>query len=101
LTYLLSVQSAVRLARAIGRSGDAGELQRRAAILAANISKTFWDPEKRCFRYNLAGSTYSVHSNLFALRAGIVTHSVRQWIRPIGRISRLVALLLLHPGGAV
>jgi len=81
LSYLLAVQSAVRMARAIGRSGDAGELERRAAALSTNISKAFWDFEKRCFRDNLTGTTYSVHSNLFAVRAGIVTPEQLSGIR--------------------
>jgi alpha-L-rhamnosidase len=73
LSYLLAMQSALRLARAIGKGADAGELERRIAAISESISKTFWDPEKRCFRDNLKGATYSVHSNLFAVRAGIVT----------------------------
>jgi hypothetical protein len=73
LTYLLAMQSALRLARAIGKNADAGELERRIASISESISKAFWDPGKRCFRDNLRGATYSVHSNLFAVRAGIVT----------------------------
>jgi len=73
LSYLVAMQSALRLARAISKGADAGELERRIATLSENISKAFWDPAKRCFRDNLTGATYSVHSNLFAVRAGIAT----------------------------
>jgi hypothetical protein len=73
LSYLLAMQSALRLARAIGKSADGGELERRIGAISANISKAFWDPEARCFRDNRTGATHSLHSNLFAVRAGIVT----------------------------
>jgi hypothetical protein len=73
LSYLLAMQSALRLARAISKGTDARELERRIATVSESIPKAFWDGEKRCFRDNLTGATHSVHSNLFAVRAGIVT----------------------------
>lgn len=73
LSYLVAVQSAIRLARAIGRNADAAAWERRASALSAAISKAFWDPGQGCFRDNLAGATHSIHSNLFAVRAGIAS----------------------------
>ncbi len=73
LAYLLALQSGLRMARAIGMENDARDLERRATILSGSIPKTFWDEQKGCFRDNLKGTTHSLDSSLFAVRAGIVT----------------------------
>jgi glycogen debranching enzyme len=81
LAYLLAVQSALRLAQAIGETTDARDLERRAALLARSIAQTFWDEPRRCYRDNLKGATHSVHSSLFAVRAGIVSPAQLAGIR--------------------
>ena len=84
-TYLDALQSAVKLARAIGKQEDEKELQRRVDILRRSIPEKFWDPEKGCFKDNLEGSSHSVHASLMAVRSGVVTEeqleSIKQYVK--------------------
>ena len=73
LAYLLALQSGLRLARAIGKEDEARNLERRVTILSRSIPMSFWDEQKGCYRDNLKGTTHSLDSSLFAVRAGIVT----------------------------
>jgi hypothetical protein len=80
-TYLIAMQSALILAKAIGEEDDARELRRRIAVLRRSISRAFWDPKKKCFADNQRHRTHSIHCNLFPVRAGIVTKAQRAAIR--------------------
>jgi hypothetical protein len=81
LTYLLAMQSGLRLARAIGKEDYARSYERRVAILSQSIPRVFWDERKGCFRDNVKGTTHSLDSSLFAVRAGIVTPAQLSAIR--------------------
>jgi len=70
--YLIALESALVLARAIGKNADADHIEARIATLKRSIPATFWDPDKKCFADTTARRTYSAHSNLFAVRAGAV-----------------------------
>ena len=72
-SYLLALQSAEVLARAIGRAGDAERMAARIAILKRSIPDTFWDADKRCFSDTPERRTHSIHSNLFAVRVGVMS----------------------------
>ncbi|MBM7563188.1 alpha-L-rhamnosidase N-terminal domain-containing protein [Paenibacillus sacheonensis] len=81
-TYLIALQSAARLADAIGKEADKVELDRRIAILASSIQNGFWDEEKGCFADNLDRTTHSAHASLFAARAGIL---IAERLEPVKR----------------
>lgn len=69
--YLLVLKQAHALAEAIGRQEEAQEMQKRIGILGRTIPETFWNEERGCFRDSLSSERYSVHTNLYAVRAGI------------------------------
>ncbi|MGB7760675.1 MAG: hypothetical protein WBL61_12655 [Bryobacteraceae bacterium] len=71
--YLVALRSALVLGQAIGRIEDAHRMERRIETLDRMIPAVFWNPDKSCFSDNLERSVHSVHSNLFAVRAGVVT----------------------------
>lgn len=70
--YLVALRSALVLAQAINRSADARRIERRIETLERTIPAAFWNSGKSCFSDNLDRRTHSVHSNLFAVRAGVV-----------------------------
>lgn len=83
--YVVALRSALILARAIGRPDDARGLERRIETLERAIPAAFWNPDKACFSDNLERRTHSVHSNLFAVRAGVVTRdrlaAIQRYVR--------------------
>ena len=70
--YLLVLKQARKLAEVIGRKEEAREMQKRIDILTRTIPETFWNAEKGCFKDSLSSERYTVHTNLYAVQAGIV-----------------------------
>ncbi|WP_225446604.1 alpha-L-rhamnosidase-related protein [Paenibacillus rhizovicinus] len=96
-TYLIALQSAAKLAAAIGKDEDRAELERRIAIVAPAIRAKFWDEEKGCYGDNLERSTHSAHASLFAARAGIVTET--QLARVTSHVARSLRSLFVNGYG--
>lgn len=80
-TYLIALQSAVVLARAIGKNKDASELSKRVKILTQTIPERFWNEQKGCFSDDLHHTTHSAHASLFAVRAGVVNPQQLELLR--------------------
>lgn len=72
-TYLIALQSALFLARKIDASTDIPGIERRIAILEKSIPALFWDESVQAFGDNPSMRAHSVHANLFAIRAGVVS----------------------------
>jgi hypothetical protein len=72
-TYLIAMQAAVVLGRAIGKTDDVAALEKRIAAITPAIRDKFWDAKARCFGDNLDMTTHSVHASLFAARAGVAS----------------------------
>jgi hypothetical protein len=83
-TYLIALQSAIVLARAMGNDRDARSLARRAGKLTRSLQQ-FWNPAKGCFSDTLDRATHSAHASLMAVRAGVASRrqiaDIRQVLR--------------------
>ena len=69
-TYLIAMQAAETLGRAVGRTDDVAALRKRIDVITPAIRDKFWDATARCFGDNLDKTTHSIHASLFAARAG-------------------------------
>ncbi|MEI6133165.1 MAG: alpha-L-rhamnosidase C-terminal domain-containing protein [Bacillota bacterium] len=72
-TYLLALRYAVALAEAIGEDLNDTDLKWRIEKLSDSISEKFWDLDAKCFADNLDFTTHSLHANLYAIRAEVVS----------------------------
>ena len=79
--YLSAMQSATRLAKALGRSEDLPELRKRSAALARSIRAAFWDPRHGCYADNLERRTHSAQASLMAVLAGAATPAQTRSLR--------------------
>ncbi|MGE5557480.1 MAG: family 78 glycoside hydrolase catalytic domain [Bacillota bacterium] len=70
--YLLALKKSLELACAIGKQEDSRRLKQRIETLERTIPDTFWDPVKGCFSDNLSFKSHSIHTNLYAVRAGVI-----------------------------
>ena len=68
-TYLLAMQSALKLAKAQNLPTE--DLEARIAKLSQTLD-AFWDEDKQAYGDSLDFTTHSAHASLFAVRAGIV-----------------------------
>jgi hypothetical protein len=97
-TYLLALQAAHTLARALGHRNEAAALRARATALGAALQQ-FWNPGKGCYADNLAFETHSAHASLFAVRAGVATKQQLPLIRAhIARVLPSVFVNGYDPG---
>ena len=73
LRYLLALQTAVSLARALGREADARTWDARATQLQQAARRAFWQEEEGRWLDDLEGSTFSQLSAALALLTGAAT----------------------------
>ncbi len=98
--YIRAHSEVAKLARALGRQAEAGELERNAAALAAAYRRAFWLPAEGLFVDALYdGRPSPVRSqlaNVFAIWAGLTTPKETRAL--LAKITDKRALLPLTPG---
>jgi alpha-L-rhamnosidase len=80
LQYVYALQRAVELETAFGRPAEATRLQTLANSLLDAVQTKAYDADRGLFRDSLEDSTFSQHTNTFAILTGAVTGDERRAI---------------------
>jgi hypothetical protein len=73
LQLLWAYEVAAKLEDSLGMKVFANEYKKRAAILAATVTRKYWDPSKQLFADTREKKDFSQHTNTLAILTGIST----------------------------
>lgn len=73
LQLLWAYEVAAKLEDSLGMKVFANEYKKRAAILAATVTRKYWDPSKQLFADTREKKDFSQHTNTLAILTGITT----------------------------
>ncbi|MDX2197200.1 MAG: alpha-L-rhamnosidase N-terminal domain-containing protein [Cytophagales bacterium] len=71
ITYIIALQCAEGLAKALGNSADVLEYRQRIDFLSKSVNDKMWNPTLGIYADNITKDTHSIQANMFAIRAGI------------------------------
>jgi len=78
--YLMTLREMLQMAQAVSPS-DVQDLQMRISVLEKSIPTTFWSAEKGLFADNTKFETFSPHSSVYTVLAGVATPQQREELR--------------------